>query len=89
MSATNKERMFWVDSPILSAGMNCDSATNRKYRLKKNLNCSYKTTGKKVNMLYFWLRTMLGGKRDWSFSVGDQRHVQQSTTGERDAYLEV
>ena len=72
-----------MDGPILSAGMNCESATSRKYRLKKNLNCSYRTTGKKVNILYFWLRTMLGGKLDWSFSAEHNGvtngHVRRST----------
>lgn len=49
--------------------MNCERATSRKYRLKKNLNCSYRTTGKKVKMLYFWFRTMMGVKLDISLKI--------------------
>ena len=44
--------------------MSCDRVTSRKYRLKKNLNCSYKTIGMKVMKLYFWLRMTFGSKSD-------------------------
>jgi hypothetical protein len=29
-----------MNTPIRNAGTNCDNATRRKYKLKKNLNCS-------------------------------------------------
>ena len=53
--------MYVTRKPILSAGMNWLRATSRKYRLKKNLNCSYSTSGRNVTKLYFWLRTTLAG----------------------------
>lgn len=86
-----------MNVPILSAGMNCESATSRKYRLKKNLNCSYRTTGKNVNKLYFWLRTMFGGNLDWNFSAEHSGAIDGYVQGgsvierteKRNGYLEV
>ena len=38
--------------------------------LKKNLNCSYSTSGRKLATLYFWLRMTLAGNRARSLAGG-------------------
>jgi hypothetical protein len=46
---TNKSGERYVKrNPTLKIGMNCEHVTARKYRLKKNLNCSKRTTGRNV-----------------------------------------
>ena len=46
--------------------------------MKKNLNCSYRTIGKKLARLYFWLRTMLGGYRALNLSEKVEEDGQRS-----------
>ena len=76
IARTNARGTIYVDRyPIRRAGMACDSATRRKYKLKKDLNwllvsvegggatSSNNTTGINVTALYFAFETTFAGYR--------------------------